>query len=274
MGSVIKPIIAASLRQDGIKHGFFTREGGVSAGVYQSLNCGFSSQDKAANIAENRRRAAAWLAPAGDARAAPVLTPYQHHSDTVITVETPWQNEAPKGDAVVTKLANCPIGILTADCGAVLFADEQARIIGAAHAGWKGALAGILQNTIDAMLALGAKAENIRAVSGPSISPQNYEVGAEFRQTFLDKDPDYSRYFMPWTGESRNIAAADGTAPTYHCDLWRFIHDRLAEKGVQTESLHICTYADAARFFSFRRATHEAQADYGRQLSAIMLTAS
>jgi len=265
-----QPVLASSLqKQPGIKHGFFTRRGGVSGGVYQSLNCGFNSQDKQENVAENRRRAAGWFGLPDAA----LFTPAQHHSADVVVLDAPWGSETPKGDAIITRRKGSAIGVLTADCGTVLFYDPQAQIIGAAHAGWRGALGGVLQNTVDAMVKLGAKAENIIAASGPSISPQNYEVGDEFRAEFLKQRADNSRYFTPWTGKTHNLNAKGEAAPakSWRCDLWAYIHDRLAEKGVQTEDLRICTYADEARFYSFRRATHRGEPDYGRELSAIML---
>lgn len=266
LAPVSAPLLA---RQKGIAHGFFTRQGGVSKGIYAGLNAGLSSRDCRADVEENRRRIAAWFG----VDAAHLLTPYQSHTNIALAVQAPWPAGAAEGDALVTAAENLAVGILTADCGAVLFADPKARIIAAAHAGWKGALNGILQNVIDTMIKLGAKAENILAVSGPSISPQNYEVGAEFRQIFMDKNAAYSRYFTPWTGGRHTLTApkAEAEKPTYHCDLWRFIHDRLEEKGVQTEDLALCTYADAGRFFSYRRASHKGEPDYGRQISAICL---
>lgn len=279
----LQPVLSPLLQRAGIRHGFFTRRGGVSAGLYESLNVGLSSRDSRAHVLKNRRRAAAYF----NLQASHLLTPYQIHSDTAAAVTAPWQGDAAHADALVTRAENLAIGIMTADCGAVLFADPKAGIIGAAHAGWKGALNGILQNTIAAMIKIGAKAENILAVSGPSISPQNYEVGEEFRQNFISKNADYDRYFMPWTEKDSaaqilrekhhrlKIKAeqihGSGARQSYHCDLWVFIHDRLEECGVHAEDLRICTYADEQRFFSFRRATHKGETDYGRQLSAICL---
>jgi len=270
LGAEAEPVLAASLQKHAaIQHGFFTRRGGVSGGLYQSLNCGFNSQDKRENVAENRRRAAGWFGLIDAA----LFTPAQHHSADVAVLDAPWAGAAPAADAIITRRQGAAIGVLTADCGTVLFYEPQAQMIGAAHAGWKGALAGILQNTVDAMVRLGAKAENIIAASGPSISPQNYEVGEEFRQAFLAQSAANSRYFTPWTGKTHNLNREGEAAPakSWRCDLWAYIHDRLAEKGVQAEDLRICTYADEARFYSFRRATHRGEPDYGRQLSAIAL---
>jgi len=269
--SLIQPVSAPLLQgQGGVAHGFFTRRGGVSGGMYHSLNTSFSSADKSADIVENRRRIAAWFGLEAQA----LVTAAQCHSATVIRVDAAWQpGQAPQGDALVTAAKGLAIGVMTADCGAVLLADPVKRIIGAAHAGWKGALNGVLQNSIAAMLALGARAENILAVSGPAISRDNYEVGEDFRRQFLAKDPAYARYFTPWRGKNHTLPAGPEAAGrvSYHCDLRQFIYDRLAEAGVQAADLPLCTYADEERFFSFRRATHKGEADYGRQISAICL---
>ncbi|KAA6204669.1 MAG: peptidoglycan editing factor PgeF [Candidatus Tokpelaia sp.] len=267
----LQPVPAPLLqRQTGIKHGFFTRCGGVSSGIYASLNAGLGSGDTGADIIENRRRVAAWFG----VPAARLLTPSQCHSSIAAVVTAPLPGQAVKADAYVTNISGLAIGIVTADCGAVLLADPQARIIAAVHAGWKGALNGILPNSIEAMLKLGARAENILAVSGPAISRENYEVGEDFRQNFLAKDLAYARYFTPWRGKKHTLSAGQEqtNAATYHCDLRQFICDRLREENVQVEDMPLCTYADAARFFSFRRATHKGEADYGRQISAICLT--
>jgi len=267
----LQPVLAPLLqRQTGIKHGFFTRCGGVSGGIYASLNTGLSSDDTGANIEENRRRVATWFG----VPAACLLTPFQHHSNIVAIVNAPRQGQAAKADAYVTNISGLAIGIMTADCGAVLLADPQARIIAAVHAGWKGALNGILSNSVEAMIRLGAAAKNILAVSGPAISRENYEVGEDFRQNFLAKDPAYNHYFTPWRGAKHTLSAGQEqtNAATYHCDLRQFICDRLRDKNVRVEDMPLCTYADEARFFSFRRATHRGEKDYGRQISAICLT--
>jgi len=269
--SGVKPVFGKSLaKEDMLRHGFFTREGGVSEGIYKSLNMGLNSQDDHDKVIENRRRGAAWF----DVESSCLLTPHQFHSNKVVIANSPWDGEIPQGDAVVTNKQGLAIGVMTADCGVVLLYDPQMRIIGAAHAGWRGALAGIVENTVQAMANLGSRPSDIIAVSGPSIGPESYEVGAEFRQEFIDKNASYAKYFTPWTGLPHNLPEAekDNRKPTYHCDLWTYIHDRLAEQGVeQIEDMNICTYKEAGRFYSFRRATPKGEKDYGRELSAICL---
>jgi polyphenol oxidase len=251
-------IKASTLAFDGIRHGFFTREGGVSGGLYASLNGGVGSKDDAGHVAENRARMAGALGVAPER----FLTAYQIHSPQVLVVETPWTAETrPRADAIVTRMRALAIGISTADCGPVLFADPKARVIGAAHAGWRGALTGVVEAAIGAMEQLGAKRGEIRAVLGPMIRQQNYEVGADLIARFGAEDPASNRFFAP--------ATRDGHAMF---DLAGYINSRLSRAGIHhIEDLGHCTYADPAKFFSFRRTTHRGEADYGRHVNAIAL---
>jgi YfiH family protein len=241
----------------GIRHGFFTREGGVSTGIYRSLNCGIGSDDTREHILENRARVTAALGVAPDRLA----TPYQIHSPDAVVVTDVWEpGEGPKADAVVTDRPGIALGVGSADCGPTLFADPEAGVIGASHSGWRGALAGVLEATVEAMEKLGAEREKIVAVLGPTISQTNYEVSAEFRQKFLAADEKNLSLFDP--------ASRPGH---YLFDLPGFIVSRLEKAGVTAKSVDLCTYADEARFFSYRRTTHRGEADYGRLLSAIVL---
>ena len=240
----------------GVRHGFFTRRGGVSEGLYRGLNTGVGSKDRPDHVAENRSRVAAWFGCDADA----LLTLYQVHSADALVVRAPHAGERPKADAMVTDRPGIVLGVLAADCGPVLFADGEAGVIGAAHAGWKGALTGILEATIEAMEAIGAKRGNIAAVLGPSISAAAYEVGPEFVTRFTDADPANEAYFAP--------SRRDGHAMF---DLNRYTVDRLARAGVEAAMIGRCTYADADDFYSYRRATHRQEPDYGRQISAISL---
>jgi polyphenol oxidase len=251
-------IEASTLAFDGIRHGFFTREGGVSGGLYASLNGGVGSKDDAGHVAENRARMAGALGVAPDR----FLTAFQIHSPQVVVVETPWTAETrPRADAIVTRMRALAIGISTADCGPVLLADPKARVIGAAHAGWRGALTGVVEAAIGAMEQLGAKRSEIRAALGPMIRQQNYEVGSDLIARFGAEDPASNRFFVP--------AARDGHAMF---DLAGYIGSRLSLAGIHhIEDLGHCTYADPARFFSFRRTTHRSEADYGRHVNAIAL---
>ena len=240
----------------GIRHGFFTRAGGVSEGIYRGLNAGVGSNDAPEAVAENRARVASAMGVEADR----LLTLYQTHSAETLIVKEPFSAPRPKADAMVTDRPGIALGVLAADCGPILYADADAGVVGAAHAGWKGAFTGILESTIDAMETLGAKRERIVAVLGPSIGPGNYEVGAEFVQRFIDADPANETYFVP-----------SQTAGHAMFDLNRYTVDRLTRAGVQAGMLGLCTYADEDRFFSYRRATHRREADYGRQISAIVL---
>jgi YfiH family protein len=237
-----------------IAHGFCGRRGGVSRGIYASLNCGLGSGDDALNVTENRRRAREALG------ATALNTLYQIHSPTAVTVDAPWE-AAPQGDAMVTRTRGIALGVLSADCAPILFADAQARVIGAAHAGWKGALSGVIEATVVAMEAQGAERSRIAAAIGPCISQANYEVGDEFRARFLAVDAGSARYFT-----SGNRAAH------HQFDLESYVAQRLTRAGVDNVSrFSACTYAREADFFSFRRATHRGEGDYGRELSAIVL---
>ena len=242
----------------GVRHAFFTREGGVSAGVYTSLNAGVGSNDTPANVAENR----ACMAQALGVTPERFLTAYQIHSPTVVVAVEPWPGEArPHADAIVTRTRGLAIGVSSADCTPVLFADEQAQVIGAAHAGWRGALAGVTDTTIAAMERLGAQRARIVAAVGPTIRQPSYEVGAELIAQFLAADALNERFFAP-------------SAKTGHAmfDLAGYVATRLAAAGVvQVEDVGLCTYADPQRFFSFRRTTHRGEPDYGRHVHAIVL---
>lgn len=251
-------IEADLLKLDGIRHGYFTREGGVSSGIYGSLNIGLGSDDDRAMVLENRNRVASALG----VDKANLVSPYQIHSPDVIAVTGPFADDADrKADALVTKTHGLAIGVATADCGPVLFADPEARVIGAAHSGWKGAFTGVLQNTVSAMETLGASKADIRAVLGPTISRDAYEVGPEFHERFLADNPENARYFVP----------SERTGH-FMFDLPAFITDRLRDLGLKHvgDTGH-CTYRNEDRFFSFRRTTHRQEPDYGRQISAIAL---
>jgi YfiH family protein len=243
----------------GIRHAFFTRAGGVSQGIYASLNGGVGSDDERTHVAENRARMAAALGVGRDS----LLSAYQIHSADVVVAETPWTHEArPRADAIVTRVPGLAIGISTADCGPVLFADAGARVIGAAHAGWRGALAGVTDAAIAAMERLGARRARIVAALGPMISQPNYEVGAELVERFRAADAGNERFFRP--------AARPGHALF---DLPGYVAARLAAAGIaRVEDLARCTYGEPALFYSFRRTTHRGEPDYGRHINAIALT--
>ena len=250
---------AQTLALPGIRHAFFTRQGGVSGGLYASLNGGIGSRDSAVRVADNRSRMAAALG----VEPSHLLTAYQIHSPDVVVVEAPWPAEArPRADAIVTRMRALAVGVTTADCGPILFADPQAGVVGAAHAGWRGALAGIVEATVATMERLGAERKRIRAALGPMIRQSNYEVGPDLIARFAAEDAAGGRFFLP--------AARRGHALF---DLAGYIAARLERAGIrQVEDLALCTYADADRFFSFRRSTHRAEADYGRHVNAIALT--
>ena len=255
------PAIAAL---PGVRHGFFTREGGVSSGLYASLNVGLGSDDDETDVRENRRRVAAHLGAAfAGAPLADVATNYQVHGATARIIDRPDPDgQRPKADALVTATPGLAIGALTADCTPVLFADAEAGVVAAAHAGWRGAVTGILEATIEAMESLGARRSRISAAIGPTISQAAYEVGPEFEAQFVAQSSDNARYFTTPAGRDRS-----------HFDLPGFCRDRLAGLGLAAaEDLAICTYADESLFFSYRRGRHRNQSDYGRQISAIVLT--
>ncbi|OHV89735.1 peptidoglycan editing factor PgeF [Mesorhizobium sp. ORS 3428] len=243
-------------KAQGIRHGYFTRIGGVSGGIYQGLNIGTGSNDDQRLVAENRRRVADWMGVPADH----LLTAHQVHSPDVVIAREPFSNPRPKADAIVTDRPGIAVGASTADCGPVLFADAEARVIGAAHAGWKGAFTGVLENTIAAMEGLGARRERIVAVLGPSIGPDNYEVGPEFVARFVQADADNQRYFRPSVNSGHSMF-----------DLNQYTVDRLRGAGVTAEGLGRCTYAEEDLFYSYRRTTHRKEGDYGRQVSAIVL---
>jgi YfiH family protein len=251
-------IEASSLALTGIRHAFFTRDGGVSAGLYASLNGGTGSRDDIGNVAENRVRMASAVGVAPER----FLTAYQIHSPTVVVAEAPWTAETrPRADAIVTRMRALAIGVTTADCGPILLADPQARVIGAAHAGWRGALTGVIEATVDAMERLGAARAHIRAAIGPMIRQANYEVGPDLIARFAAEDRASSRFF--------SLASREGHALL---DLGGYVAERLKRAGVgEIEDLGLCTYADPSRFFSYRRSTHRAEADYGRHVNAIAL---
>jgi len=245
-------------RLSGIRHAFFTRAGGVSEGVYASLNGGVGSDDAPGNVAENRARMAAALGVAPQR----LVTAYQIHSPTVVVADQPWTPQMrPRADAIVTRTPTLAIGVSTADCGPLLFADAKAHVIGAAHAGWRGAFTGIIEATITAMEKLGAERKHIVAALGPTIRQDNYEVGPEFVARFRDADAGNARFFQP--------AGRPGHALF---DLPGYIAARIASAEIaQFEDLRLCNYADPQRFFSFRRTTHRGEADYGRHVNAIAL---
>lgn len=243
---------------NGIAHGFFTRVGGVSEGLYASLNCGPGSYDEPEAVTENRARAAGALGVSGTA----LVTAYQVHSPDVVRVAHPWTpDNAPRADGLVTDQPGLALGVLTADCAPVLFADDHAGIIGAAHAGWKGAIGGVLETTVQTMIGLGAHPSHIRAAIGPTIGPDSYEVGLEFRERFLDEGRGNDIFFRPSVRNDHFLFDLPGYAQSLLLQI---------ELGA-VEVLARDTRAEEDTFFSYRRATLEGQKDYGRQLSAIVL---
>jgi len=255
----LQPVRSAILENGApyrIHHGFFTREGGVSQGIYHALNLGLGGEDRLEDVMENRHHVAAFFGVEEPC----LVTPHQIHSTHVVVVDKPFTTPRPKADALVSKMPGLVLGVLTADCGPVLFADSKNGIIGAAHAGWRGALYGILEQTIAAMTGIGSQLSEIVAVLGPSISARHYEVGEEFLQLFLDSDPENMVYF-----------AVSDRYGHYFFDLQTYIVDRLERAGVRAATLNLCSYEDERRFYSYRRKTHLGQADFGRQISAIML---
>jgi YfiH family protein len=254
MTEPIEPIRAEALGQ--IPHGFLGRRGGVSSGLVEGLNTGLGSGDDPAAIAENRCRAAQAVLPG-----AALVGVYQIHSSDCVTVTAPWSEDArPQADALVTDCKGMLLGILTADCAPVLLADREAGVIGAAHAGWKGALAGVTDNTIAAMVALGAQVDRIAAAVGPCIAQPSYEVDESFAVRFLAEDDANAHFFAPGREGHRQF------------DLAGYVACRLLAAGIGTvEKLDLDTYPDAERFYSFRRATHRGEPAYGRQISLIGL---
>lgn len=239
-----------------LRHGFFTRKGGASSGVFSGLNCGLGSSDQTDAVSINRTR----VAEAMQLDSERLMTVHQVHSSAVHVVTDKLDGPRPDADAMVSNTPGVALGILTADCQPVLFADAGAGVVGAAHAGWKGALNGVLETTLDAMEALGADRANISAVIGPSISQRAYEVGPEFLDAFLTENPDNSRFF------------ANGRGDKYQFDLPSFGLHRLRSAGVgQAEWTGHCTYTDVTQFYSYRRSVHLKEADYGRLISVIRL---
>jgi len=238
----------------GARHGFFTRKGGASSGIFAGLNCGPGSTDQADAVRINRTRVAEHL----EVPDTHLMSLHQHHSADVVVVGPDQAHQRPKADAMVTDQPRVALGVLTADCAPVLF--SAPGVVGAAHAGWKGAVGGVLEATIAAMERLGAARETISAAIGPAISQRNYEVGPEFMDRFLDEDPDYQRFF------------SGGPDDRAHFDLPSFVLHRLRDAGLRrAEWIGHCTYADPDRFYSYRRATHAGEADYGRLISVIRI---
>ena len=239
----------------GTRHGFFGRGGGASSGVFSGLNCGFGSSDQRDIVHINRAR----VAGAMDVEIDDLIGVHQIHSADAVIINAPHA-QAPKADAMVTATKGIALGILTADCQPVLFADKKAGVIGAAHAGWKGALSGVLDATVAQMETLGAARADIVAVIGPSISQTNYEVGPELRESFVATDPDHAQFFTAGKGDR------------FQFDLPAFGLHRLKQIGVASAAwTGHCTYADAKRFYSYRRSVHQKQADYGRLIATIRL---
>ena len=240
---------------EGIKHGFFGREGGASSGVFAGLNCGYGSSDQHDVVRINRGRVADAMGVAHEN----LVGVYQVHSADAVRVDAPLA-DAPKVDGIATATKGIALGILTADCQPVLFADKQAGVIGAAHAGWKGALNGVLDATMKQMEKLGGNRANTVAVVGPSISQPNYEVGPEFRDSFLEHATAFDKFFVRGHGDR------------FQFDLPAFGLDRLRDIGIgQVAWTRHCTYQNPNRFFSYRRSVHQKEADYGRLISAIAL---
>ena len=249
-------ITSDQLKLNGITHAFFTREGGYSSGIFSSLNCGLGSGDDVALVTKNRAKVAEDL----DVRHSHLVSAYQVHSAEVLIVDAPLA-ERPKVDGMVTNKRGLALGILTADCGPVLFADMKAGVIGACHAGWKGALFGVTDSTVAAMVSIGATRKNIVAVLGPTISQSAYEVGPEFSKPFLEQDQTHSKYFIPSVKTGH-----------YMFDLPAYLIARMKANGIENVvDTRLCTYSNAKQFFSYRRATHAHEKDYGRLISAIAL---
>jgi hypothetical protein len=238
----------------GVRHGFFDREGGVSGGIYASLNAGTGSRDDPDHVSENRRR----IAAAFGLERERLVGVHQVHSPTAVFIDAPWTGDRPHADALVTTTPGLALSILTADCAPILFADAEAGVIGAAHAGWKGALGGVIESTVRLMEQHGAR--RIAAAIGPCIHKASYEVGPEFMAAFLAVDAAFERFFAPGAGDRQ------------HFDLPGFCASRLAAAGVaQVETLPFDTYAESTRLHSHRRSVHEKAGDYGRNCSVIVL---
>jgi YfiH family protein len=256
MMTIPPSIVAPSLAHPRTRHAFFTREGGVSSGVYASLNAGTGSRDDPENVRENRNRMAAALGVSAER----LLIPFQVHSADAIVVHEPWP-ERPHCDGVATNVEGLAVGVVGADCGILLMSDAHAGVIAAAHAGWKGAFGGIVEATVAQMEKLGARRGDVAMALGPTIGAKSYEVGPEFVARFLASDADFKRFFKP--------SHRDGHA---YFDLPGFIAMRADEARVGSfEDLALDTYADETRFFSYRRVTHRGEPDYGRLVGAITL---
>lgn len=256
---MLKPVRAENLVSlDGVAHGFFTRQGGVSKGIYTTLNCGLGSSDNPDAVRENRKRVLAHLGAKG------IVSAHQVHGTTALHVDSVWpEGVRPKADAMVTATRGLAVGVLTADCAPVLMADAGAGVVGAAHAGWRGAIAGILEATIDAMEQLGASRARIAAAVGPCIRQRAYEVGPEFEAQFVKLDPANARFFTPGPGR--------GGRP--HFDLSGYALSRLEAAGIACAvQSAACTYENPGDFFSYRGSQTRREPDYGRQISAIVLT--
>lgn len=251
------PIIAPALAKGAVRHGFFTRAGGVSSGIYAGLNCGIGSDDDKAAVLENRDRVAKTLL----GQSAPVLTCHQIHSAEVVVVDAPFDGPAPKADALVTATPGIVLGALAADCAPVLLADSKAGVVASVHAGWRGALAGVVDAAVKAMEGLGADRAHISAVVGPCIAQASYEVGAEFEAAFIGDAPEAAQFFQPGvSAEKRQF------------DLPGYLVWRTTKLGLlSVEATGDDVYPDAQRFFSYRRSQHRNEADYGRLISAIAL---
>ncbi len=254
----IKPVLCPHLTASasGIVHGFYTREGGTSTGIYKSLNVGPSSMDMAQNVHANRRAIVSHMGLCDQ----DLVTPWQHHSPDVVIATENWGDKRPRADAIVTSTPNLPIAIVTADCGPVLFCDPQNKIIAAAHAGWRGATGGVLEATLKTMLELGANPNNINATLGPTISAKNYEVGPEFITALTGLASNNRQFLSPSTNTGHAMF-----------DLPGYIVTRLRKAGITARWSGQCTYEDERKFFSYRRMTHRCEADYGRQISAIAI---
>ncbi|MEM9619206.1 MAG: peptidoglycan editing factor PgeF [Pseudomonadota bacterium] len=240
-----------------VSHGFFGRAGGVSSGIYTSLNTGPGSEDSKANVVRNRSRCAEVIGASSDH----LLTVYQVHSPEVVTVERPWTSAPPKADGMVTSTPGLAIGVLAADCMPWLLADPEAGVIGAAHAGWRGALSGVLENTVTAMENLGAVRERIRAAIGPCLRQPNFEVGLDLVEEFISRHPQSERFFAPGVSTEKR-----------QFDLVAFGAWRLRESGVtRIDDLGICTLGAPEAYFSYRNSRRREEPDYGRNLSAIAL---
>lgn len=254
----LNPITHPLLDKAGVRHGFFTREGGVSEGIYAGLNTGVGSNDDPAAVAANRRRVAEWMNGGLD----DLCGCYQIHSAVARVAESGWKGERPEGDAVVSAVRGPIASVLTADCAPVLFADAEAGVVGAAHAGWKGALGGIIHSAVAAMEALGARPERMVAVVGPCIAQTSYEVGADYQERFAHHDPGSERFFAPGAADDKRLFDLPGFV------LWRLEQAGVGDAAWTGDD----TRADAVRFYSNRRAFLAGEPDFGRLISTISLT--